>query len=178
MKSISYAILDEINETLKQLDERPLFQLAEELIDAKRIFLVGTGRCGLVMRSFAMRLMHLSLQCHVVGNVTTPAIAHGDLLVVCTLNPENRWLLDLAKCAYRVSSPVALFSPQASSPIGDLSAFKITVPKASVSLPFSQPQGVVFEQCCAVLTDSLILHLAGRLNRCNEALLKNRANLE
>ena len=180
MKNVAYSILKEIKETAQQLDERALFLFAQELQDANRIFLCGTGRCDLIIRSFAMRLMHLSLSCHVVRDVTTPAIQKDDLLVLCTLNPDNKGLVDIAKKAYLKHAHVALLSPQSESPIGDLAKVNVLVPKTLTQsgLPSMQSGGVVFEQCCFVVFETLILHLTGRLNRSNETLLQNRANLE
>lgn len=180
MRSVAYSILDEIRESVKQLEERGLFRMAEELMDADRIFLAGTGRCDQIMRSFAMRLMHLSLDCYVVRDVTTPAIRKGDVLVLCSLTPDHRWLMDLAKRAYAQDARIVLLSPQKDSATGDLCALSVLVPKALpvMAMPSMQAAGVVFEQCCFVLCDTLILHLSGRLNRSNETLLKNRANLE
>ena len=33
----------------------------QELLDAKRIYVMGAGRSGLVAKAFAMRLMHLGM---------------------------------------------------------------------------------------------------------------------
>jgi len=42
-----------------------------ELLNAKRIYVMGAGRSGLVAKAFAMRLMHLGLQAFVVGETIT-----------------------------------------------------------------------------------------------------------
>lgn len=47
----------------------------------KRIVLYGVGREGLMMRAFAMRLYHLGLQAHMVGDMSCPPVASGDLFV-------------------------------------------------------------------------------------------------
>ncbi len=49
---------------------------------AERIALYGVGREGLMMKALAMRLYHLGLDAHVVGDMTTPPLGAGDLLVV------------------------------------------------------------------------------------------------
>jgi len=49
---------------------------------AHRLALYGVGREGLMMKSLAMRLFHLGLDAHVVGDMTTPPVAKGDLLIV------------------------------------------------------------------------------------------------
>ena len=49
---------------------------------ARTVFVAGSGRSGLAMRSFAMRLIHLGLSAHVVGETTTPRITDRDLLLI------------------------------------------------------------------------------------------------
>jgi 6-phospho-3-hexuloisomerase len=56
--------------------------LCDEILKAKRIATYGVGREGLMMRAFCMRLMHLGLDAHVVGDMTTPPLGKGDLLFV------------------------------------------------------------------------------------------------
>lgn len=46
-----------------------------------RVFVHGVGREGLMMRALCMRLAHLGLPAHCVGDVTAPPAAGGDLLV-------------------------------------------------------------------------------------------------
>src|SRR5437868_8212472 len=75
-------VLDELGETMRALDPGGLRALEEQLVAARRVFVAAAGRSGLVVRAFAMRLMHLGLHAHVVGDVTTPAFAAGDLLVI------------------------------------------------------------------------------------------------
>ena len=57
-------------------------RLRDELLAARRIACYGVGREGLMMRALCMRLMHLGLDAHVVGDMTTPPLGAGDLLVV------------------------------------------------------------------------------------------------
>lgn len=46
-----------------------------------RVFVHGVGREGLMMRALCMRLAHLGLPAHCVGDVTAPPAGAGDLLV-------------------------------------------------------------------------------------------------
>ena len=82
-------ILKENHEALAPIDEAAIEAFLRLLEDRQRIFVTGEGRSGLVMRMFAMRLTHLGRQAYVVGDVTTPAIASGDLLVVCSGSGET-----------------------------------------------------------------------------------------
>lgn len=46
-----------------------------------KIFVHGVGREGLMMKALCMRLAHLGLSAHCVGDMTTPPITSTDLLI-------------------------------------------------------------------------------------------------
>ena len=74
--------IDEVRAVLENGADREVDRLCDEILQAKRIATYGVGREGLMMRAFCMRLMHLGLDAHVVGDMTTPRIGKGDLLFV------------------------------------------------------------------------------------------------
>jgi 6-phospho-3-hexuloisomerase len=55
--------------------------MCDEILKARRIACYGVGREGLMMKALCMRLMHLGLDAHVVGDMTTPPVGKGDLLI-------------------------------------------------------------------------------------------------
>ena len=59
-----------------------LTALANAISQARRVICHGVGREGLMMRALAMRLYHLGLDAHVVGDMSTPPVGPDDLLVV------------------------------------------------------------------------------------------------
>ena len=74
--------IDEIRGVLRAGAAAEAEKLRDELLAARRIACHGVGREGLMMRALCMRLMHLGLDAHVVGDMTTPPLGAGDLLVV------------------------------------------------------------------------------------------------
>jgi 6-phospho-3-hexuloisomerase len=76
------AAIDEIRDTLRHGAGAEAERLCDELLAAHRIATYGVGREGLMMRAVCMRLMHLGLDAHVVGDMTTPHLGKGDLLFV------------------------------------------------------------------------------------------------
>lgn len=74
--------LDEIRGVLEAGASHEVDVLCGELLRAHRIACYGVGREGLMMRALCMRLMHLGLDAHVVGDMTAPPLGPGDLLVV------------------------------------------------------------------------------------------------
>jgi 6-phospho-3-hexuloisomerase len=94
--------IDEIRAVLEDGAGAEAEKLCDELMKAKRIAIYGVGREGLMMRALCMRLMHLGLDAHVVGDMTTPPVGSGDALVVSagpgTFSTVNA-LLGVAKSA-------------------------------------------------------------------------------
>lgn len=74
--------IEEIRGVLRSGAAAEAEKLCDELLAARRIACYGVGREGLMMRALCMRLMHLGLDAHVVGDMTTPPLGTGDLLVV------------------------------------------------------------------------------------------------
>ena len=86
----------EISEIESRIDEKQLKQLMEKIRRAKKIYVCGAGRSLLMLRCFAMRLMHVGYDAYVVGDTTTPAFEEGDLLIVGTASGETTNLISIA----------------------------------------------------------------------------------
>ena len=87
------AIQGDIGRALRQVDPGQVDDLCAAILSADRIFIAGKGRSGLQMKAFAMRLMHLGVTVHVVDDVTTPAIAAADLLLIGSASGRTGSLL-------------------------------------------------------------------------------------
>lgn len=72
----------EIRDAVSAIDPVAMDAMVTELANARRIACYGVGREGLMMRALAMRLYHLGLDAHVVGDMSCPPVGPGDLLLV------------------------------------------------------------------------------------------------
>ena len=86
VKVAGQELLSRIAEVMDKVEWASFLALADMLPRARRTFVTGAGRSGLVARSFGMRLMHAGLPAFVPGETITPAAGPGDLLVAisCT----------------------------------------------------------------------------------------------
>lgn len=73
---------EELRQATAGVDPASLGALVAEIAAARRIVAYGVGREGLMMRALAMRLYHLGLDAHVVGDMSAPPVGPGDLLIV------------------------------------------------------------------------------------------------
>lgn len=179
------AVTSEIGACLARVDAREATRAIEMLDAAECIFLAGAGRSGLAVRAFAMRLMHLGKRAHVVGEVTAPAIARGDLLVAGSGSGATPSLEAVARKASEVGASVLLVTLALESPIGRLADHTVRIPapspkapEAAATMPSCQPMGSLFEQCLWLLGDIAILELMERSGTTAEAMFTRHANLE
>ena len=110
-------ILDRISAVLDATAETHAEALTARLDKASRIFIAGAGRSKLVGNFLAMRLMHASYDVNVIGEIVTPAIHPGDLLVTISGSGETEQLIAFTKQAKEVGADVVLISAQPDSTI-------------------------------------------------------------
>lgn len=72
---------DEIRAAVAAIDPAAMDGMVHEIATARRIACCGVGREGLMMRGLAMRLYHMGLDAHVVGDMSCPPLGPGDLLI-------------------------------------------------------------------------------------------------
>jgi len=82
MTTLYRAALDDLERVFERIDESAVERAVDEIARANRIALYGVGREGLQIKGFCMRLFHLGRRAAVVGDMTTPHLGAGDLLIV------------------------------------------------------------------------------------------------
>jgi 6-phospho-3-hexuloisomerase len=182
------AVLREISGTLEGVRPREADGLARAILKAKRVYVAGVGRSGLVSACFAMRLVHLGLVAHVVGEATAPGLGRGDLLVISSGSGRTRTVLAQADAAKVRGARVAVVTADGRSPVARAADVVVEVPCPPFAKPARgasrgeagsvQPGGTLFEQSLLVFYDGLILDLADRLDWSPKMLRLRHCNLE
>lgn len=175
-------ILDEKRRTLHGVDTESTEHVIRALLAAPRVFVHGEGRSGLVVRMFAMRLMHLGKAVFVVGETITPAIAASDVLVAISGSGTTVGVLDIARAAANSGAILCAVTTNPASPLATAAHHVVVVPAAAKtdhtgqrSLQFS---GSLFEQSALVIFDATFLLMQSRLGRTSHELWSRHANLE
>ncbi|MDQ1085491.1 6-phospho-3-hexuloisomerase [Siphonobacter sp. SORGH_AS_1065] len=168
-------LVDQIN-----FDEFAPF--VNEISQAKAIFLVAAGRSGYAMRSIAMRLMHLGLKVHFVGDTTTPAIQPGDLLWASSGSGSTESILKAAEKAKAVGARIIAITTNAASTLAQLADAHLQLPAAEKQdhqgSRSKQYAGSLFEQSILLTGDALFMELWKLEGSTAETLWKRHANLE
>ncbi|MFF1252277.1 6-phospho-3-hexuloisomerase [Pseudarthrobacter sp. NPDC058329] len=175
-------VLDEISEVFQRVDPAEVSALVTELRLASRIFVTGAGRSGLVLKMAAMRLMHLGLTVHVVGEITAPAIRAGDLLLTASGSGTTAGVVKAAETAVAQGARVAAYTTNAGSPLAAAAAAVVLIPAArktdhrsSLSRQYS---GSLFEQVLFATTEAVFQSLWDEDAAAPEDLWQRHANLE
>jgi 6-phospho-3-hexuloisomerase len=176
-------ILEELRLALEGVEAGELDEFAGALARARRLFLAGAGRTGLVMRMLAMRLMQAGLEVHIAGAATTPACGAGDLLVVGSGSGETAGMRLLADEAAEAGAEVALLTRAPGSALEGLAGRTLRLPvplepEAPGGLASTQPLGTLFEQALLLACDLLVERVMARTGATPQDLQARHANLE
>ena len=175
-------VLDELQRALAAIDPKQVHQTAEALLKARRVFFLGAGRSGLALKMAAMRMMHLGLSTYVAGEVITPAIAEGDLLVVASGSGTTAGPLHAADVAVKAGASVLALTTAPHSALALLASLVVTIPAATKQggdgSQSQQYAGALFEQTVLLLMDIVFHDLWHQRGETAEQLWKRHANLE
>lgn len=178
----STAILEELKRTLLALSEDQIHIAVQSLLSARRVFFAGAGRSRLALEMAAMRMMHLGLTVYVAGEVVTPAIERGDLLVVASGSGTTAGPVRAAQVAKGVGAEVLAITTAPTSELGTLASAVLTIPAAvkhgdrgAVSIQYA---GALFEQTVLMMMDTIFHQMWQQRSQSAEELWKRHANLE
>lgn len=172
-------IMSKIGGVLGATDKTHEARLTGLLERSRRVFVAGAGRSGLVGRFFAMRLMHGGYQAYLVGEIVTPSIQKGDLLIVISGSGETETMIAYTKKAKEQGANIALISTRDKSTIGDMAdmVFRIGTPEQYGKV-VGMPMGTTFELSTLVLLEATISHIIHTKKIPEEQMRTRHANLE
>ncbi|MGJ0484202.1 MAG: 6-phospho-3-hexuloisomerase [Methylomicrobium sp.] len=172
-------IIDKISSILSATDSSYDQRLTRMLDNAKRIFVSGAGRSKLVGNFFAMRLVHAGYDVSVVGEIVTPSIKSGDLLIIISGSGETEQLIAFTKSAKKIGADIVLISAKGSSTIGDMADAVFQIGQAEqYGKVVGMPMGTVFELSTLFFLESTISHIIHEKGIPEEIMRERHANLE
>ena len=155
-ESLDY-ILDRVRDTVSSIDSRSQEQLVEEIVKAKKIFIYGAGRSGLVGQLFAVRLVQIGMDVHFVGDMTTPIIGKDDLTILISNTGETMSAVQTANIARRLGCMVVSVTRSAHNKLAHASNIVVVVRnRGNADDSIYAPLGTVFEDSVSIFFDSLI----------------------
>ncbi|MDD5141930.1 6-phospho-3-hexuloisomerase [Methanoregula sp.] len=183
-----------IRKIANTISDDDVAKFLKEILKAKRVYVIGAGRSGLVAKAFAMRLMHLGMQAYVIGETITPALSTGDLLVIFSGSGKTKTIADIAETAKEIGAHICLITSNPDSRIGRISDCNViiehqrdAVTDDAAEFEIRQmmgehksfaPLGTLFETVSMIFADAVISRLM-EITKTDESSLKNRhTNIE
>ena len=175
--------LTELGEVVDRVDAGECEGLLGALAEARRIALYGVGREGLMMRALAMRLFHLGLDAHVVGDMTTPPLGAGDLLVVSAGPGHFSTVAALLGVARDAGARTACVTAEPEGAVPQGADLVLTLPAQTMARDASAPtsilpMGSLYEGVQYLVFEYLVIMLRERMAVSPEAMRANHTNLE
>lgn len=174
-------IIKELSLVTNKISDEKLNDCIKKINQAQRIFVYGTGRSGLMLKTFAMRLMQLGYISYVIGETITPSIHNGDLLIVASASGETSSVCQSALQAKKAGCMVMTITANRTSTLCDIEEpliFIKSATKYSKSDITIQPLGSLFEQALLILFDAIILRVAKDKVNINTSMAKKHASIE
>ena len=176
-RSQAEAAVGEVQRILAGVDAREVEEMLDAMCAARRIFFAGAGRSRQMMSCTAMRLMHVGAEVALVGEVTAPPIAAGDLLLISSGSGETATMRVIAEKARGVGAKLGVITRSPASSLARAADVRIALHAPQESLQIGASS---YEQACLILGDVLASMYAQRAGLSDpDALMRSRhANLE
>jgi 6-phospho-3-hexuloisomerase len=174
----------EVSNALAAIDPTEAGAFIQQIMSAGRIFVAGKGRTGLQMQAFAMRLMHLGLDVHMIGESTTPGLRAGDLLLIGSASGKTGSLVTFAQVAKAQGAVLAAVTANRESVIAKAAGTHVYIPAPSHKKQDAEdvisvlPLGGLFESALGVALSVFVLQLMDALGVTESEMAARHANLE
>lgn len=198
LRDIMSMMISRIGEITASLEQEQVDCFITTLTGAERIFVMGAGRSGFVAKSFAMRLMHLSLTAYVVGETVTPSFHDRDVLVAFSGSGKTKSVREACETAKQIGGQICLITGTRVSPMAELAdctVFLNTEEEScqigpdhfdlrqirgehrSISAPCT-PLGTLFETSAMIFADSVISALIEMRHCTVEEIMHRYSNMQ
>lgn len=176
-------VQDEIHGVLLQISTSALEDALDLLLDAPRVYVTGEGRSGYMAQAFAMRLMHLGLTAHFLGDTCTPAVAAGDLVVGVSGSGNSASTVRALATAEQVAATTLAVTSAPKSPLACGATMTLLIPAATKhrrpgEASTVQPLSGLFDQCTHLVLDAICLVIATRSGVHNDSAFRAHSNME
>ncbi|MGY6632219.1 MAG: SIS domain-containing protein [Alkalilacustris sp.] len=183
MASFYLRALDDLRGVFDRIDTAGIDAAVEAIAGARRIALYGVGREGLQIKGFAMRLFHLGLDASVVGDMTTPPLGAGDLLIVSAGPGHFSTVEALMGVARAAGARTLVVTAQPDGHCPAAADLALVVPAQTMADDRGPsvsvlPMGSLYEGAQYILFEGMIDALKTRLGIGAEAMRANHTNLE
>jgi 6-phospho-3-hexuloisomerase len=182
IKEMNARAVAELTDVINRIDPVQVDNLIDILAKSNRVVLHGVGREGLMIKALAMRLFHMGLDAHVVGDMTTPPVSKGDVLVVSAGPGYISTVEALMGRASSAGAKTICFTAQPGGKISQSADLTVVLPAQTMaddttgSTSFL-PMGSLYEGVQYLFFEYLVLLLRSHMGVTPEQMRLNHTNL-
>jgi len=183
VQAMARQALAEIEAVFRGVAEDAADRMCGEILKARRIACYGVGREGLMMKALCMRLMHVGLDAHVVGDMTTPPVGRGDLLIASAGPGSFSTVMALLGVAHEAGARTMVITAQPGGPAPRAADTVIELPAQTMANdqggPASLlPMGSLYEAAQLVFFDLISILLREKTGQSPDQMRARHTNLE
>lgn len=160
MEKAANHIIKRIGETLDGSHSADINELIEGILSAKKVFVYGVGRSGIVARAFSIRLVQIGLKVFYIGETITPIVEKDDLVIIVSNTGETMSAVQTANIVRRLGARVVAITAKKQSKLAHASnvIIHINVQRDEKDKELA-PLGTIFEDTSLILLDGMIYEL-------------------
>ncbi len=182
-QEMANSALGDVKKVCEKISTEAAEAMCAEILKAKRIACYGVGREGLMIKALCMRLMHLGLDAHVTGDMTTPPLGKGDLLIVSAGPGYFSTVSALAGTAQKAGSRVMAVTAQSDGDVPKQADTVVCLPAQTMADDKSGgqsilPMGSLYEIVQIVFFDIISIMLREKTGQSPEEMRSRHTNLE
>ncbi|MFL5760108.1 MAG: 6-phospho-3-hexuloisomerase [Thermomicrobiales bacterium] len=183
MNETARRAMAEITAVVETIPQETAETLANELLQVGTIVGYGLGREMLMLRAFCMRLMHLGFNAHVAGDVTTPPVGPGDLVIITVGPGELSMAATMLQLTKQAGARVVVVTAQPDGSVPRAADRVIHIPAQTMandqgSQISTLPMGSVFEIALLIFFDLVVLRLIDMTSQTTDEIRQRHTNLE
>ncbi len=151
-------------------------KFVDHILMAKKIFIYGVGRSGLIAKAFAIRLVQMGLEVFFVGETITPIVEEGNLVLIVSYTGETMSAIQTANIVRRVGAKVITITATPHSKLAGASNLVIHLqPPKDEEKKRLAPLGTIFEDATLIYLDSIVALLMEKLGQSEGSMRKRHA---
>jgi len=178
-------ILDELRSALSREVIAQIPDFAQAILQSGQICSYGVGREGLMIKALVMRLYHLGLDAHVVGDMTAPRLGMNDLLIISAGPGNFSTVSALVGVARKAGSKIACITSEPDGPVPLSADMVINLPAQTMAttkkgnvVTSILPMGSLYEVMMFLFFELLVLEIKDILGVSYDDMSTRHTNLE
>lgn len=165
---------------LQDVSKEDVEKIITAFFKARRIFVYGAGRSGLVSKAFAIRLVHLGFQTFVIGETIGAPVKKNDLVCIVSGSGETIPAVMTADITHDIGARLVVITGKRHSRLTEHADVAVILSSECAEKERKKlaPLGTLFEASAWIFLDSIIAQLMEKKGETEETMRSRHATLE